>query len=304
MERSTFDFGPRYPKLQSTVQEVEHMDLDDNVPTICVDMTPAQYSSPPDSVTHIRPGFLYPGMPSINTPYTPPITPPPSQEMNIAGQHRASQHSESFHGPTSYASYYPVAHTNAGLVVPIHDHRTPPPSPGVHPADSTVLLSCDKGSSCLARNTTSEYTNSGQTPVLVEHRGTDPYSTCIPSGAFSTYDTDRSALSPRRGSSNGHLAATGSIYRRRSVSGGSNHSNHTAGPERCHQCEFCGAWVKALGRHMQDMHRDISENPPALLDCPDYGCDRKGRKGFKRKDNLTQHLRNVHGLDIPKRGRQ
>ncbi|KAF8536601.1 hypothetical protein BDD12DRAFT_850269 [Trichophaea hybrida] len=246
-------------------------------------------------------------MPSVNAPYTPPITPPPFQEMNIAEQHRASQHSASFHGPNSYASYHPVAHTNAGLVVPIQDHRTPPPSPGVHPTDSTVRLSYDKGFSRLARNTAPDmhsYTNSSQAAVIVGHEGIDPYSTCIPRGAFSTYGTDRSVLLPRRGSSNGHLIATGSINRRISVSGRSNHGNHTTGLERSYHCKICGAWVRALSRHMRDMHRDKSENPPALLDCPDDGCDRKGSKAFKRKDNLIQHLRNVHGLDIPKRGRQ
>ncbi|KAF8250956.1 hypothetical protein K440DRAFT_616600 [Wilcoxina mikolae CBS 423.85] len=50
------------------------------------------------------------------------------------------------------------------------------------------------------------------------------------------------------------------------------------------------------------MHPDVLPNPPRLYDCPDENCSRKGRKGF-RKDNLTQHLRNVHGHMIPKRQR-
>lgn len=37
-----------------------------------------------------------------------------------------------------------------------------------------------------------------------------------------------------------------------------------------------------------------------LLDCPVSGCERVGENGFKRKDNLTQHRRNVHGNDIAK----
>lgn len=37
-----------------------------------------------------------------------------------------------------------------------------------------------------------------------------------------------------------------------------------------------------------------------LHDCPVAGCQRVGEKGFKRKDNVTQHRRLVHAETIQK----
>ncbi|KAF8536590.1 hypothetical protein BDD12DRAFT_889776 [Trichophaea hybrida] len=65
------------------------------------------------------------------------------------------------------------------------------------------------------------------------------------------------------------------------------------------QCEHCNKYFKALHRHKQSIHPDTLPNPPLVYDCPVKNC---GRKGF-RKDNLTQHLRGVHGHVIPKRRR-
>ena len=38
-----------------------------------------------------------------------------------------------------------------------------------------------------------------------------------------------------------------------------------------------------------------------LFNCPHEGCERAGKSGFKRKDNLVQHLRGVHGDFIGKK---
>ncbi|CUS12117.1 unnamed protein product [Tuber aestivum] len=78
-----------------------------------------------------------------------------------------------------------------------------------------------------------------------------------------------------------------------------------------HQCPVCRC-EKIFGRsaelkrHMASVHRDQvpKEKRPVLLDCPHEGCGRVGENGFKRKDNLVQHLRGVHGDIIEKSGRK
>lgn len=57
-----------------------------------------------------------------------------------------------------------------------------------------------------------------------------------------------------------------------------------------------------FNRHCGSVHRgDRAEAPvERLIDCPFAGCDRVREKGFKRKDNLTQHRRNVHEERIVK----
>ncbi|KAF8544420.1 hypothetical protein BDD12DRAFT_537702 [Trichophaea hybrida] len=69
-------------------------------------------------------------------------------------------------------------------------------------------------------------------------------------------------------------------------------------PLRLYQCKDCGRSVRALRRHIQEVH---CKNP--LIDCPNDGCERKGSNGFKRVDNLRNHLRNVHCILIPKLAR-
>jgi len=45
------------------------------------------------------------------------------------------------------------------------------------------------------------------------------------------------------------------------------------------------------------VHKENGE----LFHCPHEGCERVGTNGFKRKDNLVQHLRGVHGDRIGKK---
>ena len=50
-------------------------------------------------------------------------------------------------------------------------------------------------------------------------------------------------------------------------------------------------------------HYDVIHNPdkPPEYECDEPGCRRKGDAGFGRKDKLVEHLREVHGMDIPRR---
>lgn len=48
------------------------------------------------------------------------------------------------------------------------------------------------------------------------------------------------------------------------------------------------------------MHFQAGAWKKKLLNCPVPNCHRVGDRGFKRKDNLLQHRRLLHGEDIPK----
>ena len=50
---------------------------------------------------------------------------------------------------------------------------------------------------------------------------------------------------------------------------------------------------------MAAVHEDKIANK--LFNCPHEGCERVGKSGLKRKDNLVQHLRGVHGDPIGKK---
>lgn len=68
-------------------------------------------------------------------------------------------------------------------------------------------------------------------------------------------------------------------------------------------CEFdkCSAVFKNIGefnRHYRCVHIKAAKH--SKLDCTFEGCYRVGEEGFTRKDNLIQHLRNVHGEVITK----
>jgi len=93
-------------------------------------------------------------------------------------------------------------------------------------------------------------------------------------------------------------------------------------------CNACGRKYKT--KHNMLRHRSQAHPPTPLLephsnsshsspsppwipvevhgnqmwDCPVPGCKRKGARGFPRKDNMTQHRRNVHGHQIAKRLRR
>ncbi|KAJ9643465.1 hypothetical protein H2201_008041 [Coniosporium apollinis] len=65
----------------------------------------------------------------------------------------------------------------------------------------------------------------------------------------------------------------------------------------CHSCDASFKRAADLVRHRSSMH---GENV-IMFDCDFPGCNRRGASGFKRKDHLNEHKRNVHGLTIPKR---
>lgn len=64
------------------------------------------------------------------------------------------------------------------------------------------------------------------------------------------------------------------------------------------KCSATFKYVKAFDRHYRTVHIRAAKN--LKLDCTVEGCHRVGEEGFTRKDNLTQHLRSVHGEVIPK----
>ncbi|KAF1809723.1 hypothetical protein P152DRAFT_402557 [Eremomyces bilateralis CBS 781.70] len=54
-------------------------------------------------------------------------------------------------------------------------------------------------------------------------------------------------------------------------------------------------------RHVTAVHE---RHNLTLVDCTVAKCGRRGRKGFTRLDHRTEHLRNFHKLDIPKKRRR
>lgn len=68
------------------------------------------------------------------------------------------------------------------------------------------------------------------------------------------------------------------------------------------QCKFgeCTAKFKSSATFRRHYKTHLPASQRHMLDCTFEGCDRVGREGFSRKDNLTQHLRRVHHQDIPK----
>lgn len=54
-----------------------------------------------------------------------------------------------------------------------------------------------------------------------------------------------------------------------------------------------------LKRHYDQVHNPESVR---MLDCTEPRCHRRGENGFGRKDKLVEHQREVHKINIPKRG--
>ena len=70
--------------------------------------------------------------------------------------------------------------------------------------------------------------------------------------------------------------------------------------DRTYICLVCSkanfTWPDEFRRHMRK-----HVPGPRPYECPELGCSCKGELGFYRKDKLTDHLRNRHGRDIPKK---
>ena len=80
-------------------------------------------------------------------------------------------------------------------------------------------------------------------------------------------------------------------------------STRAVGPLLCLQpgCLYQTKRQYDLDRH-QKTH--FPSNPGEKFDCTGRGCGRTGEYGFDRKDHLREHLRKVHGNDIPKKTRR
>ncbi|KAF2163698.1 hypothetical protein M409DRAFT_25885 [Zasmidium cellare ATCC 36951] len=64
-------------------------------------------------------------------------------------------------------------------------------------------------------------------------------------------------------------------------------------------CTYSCSRNADLQRHYQNVHN--RESAP-LVDCWVQGCHRRGAYGFTRKDKMVEHVREVHKVDVPKRG--
>ena len=53
-----------------------------------------------------------------------------------------------------------------------------------------------------------------------------------------------------------------------------------------------------MQRHYKTVHQKALSK---TWNCDAPRCDRKGERGFTRKDHLVEHQRNYHHRDIPKR---
>jgi hypothetical protein len=64
-------------------------------------------------------------------------------------------------------------------------------------------------------------------------------------------------------------------------------------------CDVAGCHARPF-RHRGDLTRHkLSHNPRRLHDCPVSGCNRKGSRGFPRKDKLLDHMLAGHDEDTP-----
>ena len=71
------------------------------------------------------------------------------------------------------------------------------------------------------------------------------------------------------------------------------------------RCTFPGCTSPARFARNADRDRHMScvhfRHTLKLQECPVSSCRRKGDRGFKRKDHLTEHLRSIHHMNIPRR---
>ncbi|RPB11522.1 hypothetical protein P167DRAFT_536678 [Morchella conica CCBAS932] len=67
------------------------------------------------------------------------------------------------------------------------------------------------------------------------------------------------------------------------------------------ECSSTFATRNGFNPHFNSVHIQENPGPQVLIDCPVAGCARVGSRGFKRKDNMLQHRRGVHGEEIQKK---
>ncbi|KAI5838471.1 hypothetical protein DFP73DRAFT_264711 [Morchella snyderi] len=63
------------------------------------------------------------------------------------------------------------------------------------------------------------------------------------------------------------------------------------------KCQAVFRNARGFYRHYRTVHIRATDQK---IDCTIDGCRRTGEEGFTRKDNLIQHMRSVHGEEIPK----
>lgn len=71
-------------------------------------------------------------------------------------------------------------------------------------------------------------------------------------------------------------------------------------------CQYPGCRCKGVAfTRKADLKRHYSHVHPlaarTLLDCPRPDCRRRGEHGFRRRDQLAEHLREVHAAYVPRR---
>ncbi|KAI5359064.1 putative Zinc finger C2H2-type [Septoria linicola] len=64
-------------------------------------------------------------------------------------------------------------------------------------------------------------------------------------------------------------------------------------------CNYAAKRNADLERHYKSMHSAPSSIE--MFDCQVSGCHRTGNYGFKRRDKMVDHMREVHKVDVPKK---
>lgn len=117
-------------------------------------------------------------------------------------------------------------------------------------------------------------------------------------GAGNTTPSENGSSTPPSGE---QLRKPKSIRHLEGYKGYNRQAARPSSKERRYKCKFqdcpCLGFHRStdLERHLQTVH-----STQKLFPCVMKRCNRKGDNGFSRKDHLSQHLRDVHNLDIPK----
>ena len=90
--------------------------------------------------------------------------------------------------------------------------------------------------------------------------------------------------------------------------GSGQHQQTTESSNTSSQLQCLHPYCEYQTKRQYDLNRHQKTHVPSqnsdTWDCPGRGCGRIGKFGFDRKDSLREHLRKVHGKDIPKQSRR
>ncbi|WPH01606.1 Hypothetical protein R9X50_00445400 [Acrodontium crateriforme] len=177
------------------------------------------------------------------------------------------------------------------------------PSPGIDVPPKRTYISTNYGSSPINIPSSSTHHNHRSTP----RSGTVP----IMSGRYACFYNECSNISFENELDLRHhledIHDRSTFYPASPVSQASHPmsrrtSSQGAGQFVClyESCVNTGGFTRYadLQRHVEIIHM---RSTLSLFDCQIPGCHRRGEYGFTRKDKMTDHMRDVHKLDIPKR---